>query len=367
MANVKISQLNAASALTGSEVVPVVQGGTTKKVTTQAIAALAGGGGSSTFDITTNGRLGTGFTVSYADKAVIPLDSTGTVSYAVKSYASFNYFANAGSYGYGTDNVTTATSISFGVTHASDFNVSGSTIVQNFSFPELLEAIGGGMGAINLSGTALTNISFPKLVYAQSITIGNTNSLQTLSFPSLENMNGGSFGFNGICGLTSLTSANLPVLKNIYLQVSEPGNLQTINLPSIQKLTGWYYSSNGWQTGNSALTTLSFANAIEYSTYGLNMQNHYLLANVTLGTVGILKKVGDAYMGNTWNFMNCALTQTSIDNILTLFASLDGTNGTTVANYSTLYLNGGNNAAPSSTGLAAKDVLLTRGWSIQHN
>lgn len=45
MADVKISQLTAASTLDGTEVVPIVQSGATKKTTTQDIADLASGGG----------------------------------------------------------------------------------------------------------------------------------------------------------------------------------------------------------------------------------------------------------------------------------------------------------------------------------
>lgn len=42
-AQVKISDLPAAGALTGTEIVPIVQGGDTERTTTAAIAALAGG------------------------------------------------------------------------------------------------------------------------------------------------------------------------------------------------------------------------------------------------------------------------------------------------------------------------------------
>lgn len=45
MANVKISELTAGGALSGSEFVPIVQNGATVKTTTQAIADLGGGGG----------------------------------------------------------------------------------------------------------------------------------------------------------------------------------------------------------------------------------------------------------------------------------------------------------------------------------
>ena len=45
MADKKISQLTGASTLTGTEELPIVQGGQTVKTTTQDIADLAGGGG----------------------------------------------------------------------------------------------------------------------------------------------------------------------------------------------------------------------------------------------------------------------------------------------------------------------------------
>jgi hypothetical protein len=53
MANVKISQLTAGSALTGAEEIPVVQGSSTVKTTAQDIADLAGGvtGGGTTTTI----------------------------------------------------------------------------------------------------------------------------------------------------------------------------------------------------------------------------------------------------------------------------------------------------------------------------
>lgn len=45
MAEVKISDLTAGTTLDGTELVPIVQGGTTVKMTTQDIADLGGGGG----------------------------------------------------------------------------------------------------------------------------------------------------------------------------------------------------------------------------------------------------------------------------------------------------------------------------------
>lgn len=59
MADVKISELAAADALTGTELVPVVQGGATKKATAQAIADLAAASGMAN-PMTTSGDLITG-------------------------------------------------------------------------------------------------------------------------------------------------------------------------------------------------------------------------------------------------------------------------------------------------------------------
>jgi hypothetical protein len=56
MADSKISDLGAASALVGTELVPIVQGGNTKKITTQDIADLGGGGGGAVDSV--NGAIG---------------------------------------------------------------------------------------------------------------------------------------------------------------------------------------------------------------------------------------------------------------------------------------------------------------------
>lgn len=54
MATKKISELDAAAALTGTETVEVVQGGANVKTTTQDIADLGGGGGGGTSPVVTD-------------------------------------------------------------------------------------------------------------------------------------------------------------------------------------------------------------------------------------------------------------------------------------------------------------------------
>lgn len=372
MANVKISQLNAASALTGSEVVPVVQGGTTKKVTVQSIANLASGGGGSTptFDIAADGNLGSDLNISYTYRSVVPDNLGGaTFSAPIVPYAAFNFSAQAAGYGgYGSGGpVTTAENITFtNVQYLSEMNFNGGTVVKTISFPQLIRAAGGMSGILINNSTALTSATFPNLVEMSSFGFDNTTSLTTLSFPSLVKFTSDYSGIQlwGPSNITVLDSSVFPVLTNIYLSVYTSG-LTAINLPSVTKVNGLniQYQNNN---GPSVLTTIAFPNAVTILN-NFNFQSHSQLTNVTIGTVGTVKDYGNFYSTPNLNFSLCNLTQASVDNILTVMASLDGTNGTTAKNNGYMYLEGGSNATPSQAGLDAKAVLLNRGWTISHN
>ena len=54
------------------------------------------------------------------------------------------------------------------------------------------------------------------------------------------------------------------------------------------------------------------------------------------------------------------LTETAVDNILIALAN----NGLTGGH---VYINGTGNAAPSATGITAKNTLISRGWSVVTN
>jgi hypothetical protein len=76
----KINELTAASALTGAEIIPLMQGGATVRATAQAIANLSGGGGGATglYDVTVDGTAtGDGVT---DDKAAIEAAITAAVA-----------------------------------------------------------------------------------------------------------------------------------------------------------------------------------------------------------------------------------------------------------------------------------------------
>jgi hypothetical protein len=134
----------------------------------------------------------------------------------------------------------------------------------------------------------------------------------------------------------------------------------TINLPSLKKLRG--------VNGSSSIPsfTINLPNVIEVVNYSLYLTYIGGLTSCIIGTPGVTKSWGGNNNPNVY-VNNCNLDEASIDNFLKVFASFDGTNGTRLVTDGQLYMNGGGNATPSSEGLAAKAILLSRGWYIQHN
>lgn len=363
----KVSQLTAAGTLTGAETLPVVQGGSTRKTTLQAIADLGGGGGgsASTFDVTANGAIGGELTVSFSSKAIVPGEFGGspTFSAEIGDFASFNYNANSpGGYG-GYGDYTTATSLSFGAKYLMDMSFNGSTVVTSLSFPEAV-AQSSNMGGINVSGSALTSVSFAKLESSTGITFNQCQSLVNVSFPSLKTMTGwGGLNIYGVCHIPGFTSSNFPSLKVLKSNIYEPGYFETVDLPSVKTHDNFYIASSGNQSGASIIKTFKIPNVVSHNS-SIQISNRSTLTNVIIGTVGTFKVINSSPY---YEFSNCALTQASVDNILTVLASLDGTNGTSVPYTGSVLLSGGTNAAPSAAGLAAKATLVARGWQISNN
>lgn len=375
----KVSQLTPASALTGAELLPVVQGGSTRRTTLQAIADLggAGGGGGSAapFTVTANGDLGNDLNVGFILSATVPANLGGSTSYAaeVRPWANLNFSASGGMYGYGGYGgggaSTTATNVAFDYDYFTNININGSTVVTNVSFPSMItqDPGGMGMGAVTIAGSAITSISFPQMVVARDLNISNTQSLQTLSCPLLTKFTGSTgLYIAGTTGLTSITSANFPVLTEYSVSIWEPGNITTVNLPSVTTVKTHTIQASGMM-GASVLTTFTLPNVVKHNAQFFTLSNHASLTTLTLGTVGTLKNFGNSYSPPYISLYTNALNEASVDGVLVLLASLDGTNGTTTASNGSIRLEGGSNAAPSQTGLDAKATLLARGFTISHN
>ena len=88
------------------------------------------------------------------------------------------------------------------------------------------------------------------------------------------------------------------------------------------------------------------------------------LTTVTLGTPGTLKLI----TGATINISGQKLDQASVNGILALLVSLDGTGGTTLWGAGkTVNLSGGTSAAPSGQGILDKATLIARTATVTTN
>jgi len=105
------------------------------------------------------------------------------------------------------------------------------------------------------------------------------------------------------------------------------------------------------------LTTVTFS-ALERCSYV------YISSNESLTQISLpnLKEVRESAY-----FHNNALSETTVDALLALFVSLDGTDGTTLWENRTISLDGGTNAPPSATGLTHKATLEGRGCTVNVN
>ena len=355
MANITISQLPSASALTGSEVLPVVQSGSTKKTTVQAIADLAGGGGGgTTLDITTVGTIGTDTSINFNSYAYVSGSASGAQQYPVVPVPNINIYA--GGYGSG---VASLSFIEFPtLTRASYFTIGNFQYLETISAPELLSTY-------QLQATylpAINNISFPKVTKVEDFVIGSSSPrvIQTLNFPLLSDAK---FNFSySYSNLTNkLNSTTFPALTRFACYFGNVYDLGEVEFTGVTNIGGGGINAN---TYNSNLTKFSFPNLVTIEASYISITSCYGLSYFRFGTAGILKSVNN---GSSFNFQSNAFDQASVDSVLLAMASLDGTNGTTATYSCNLYLNGGSNSAPSSAGYAAVSVLQSRGWYVGTN
>ncbi len=353
MANVKISQLSSAAALTGSEEVAIVQSNATVKTTAQDIANLASGGGGLTLPTVsfTPAFPSFGYEKYYISATY---DVCGTLVQPTKyGYAmSSLQLGPVGMY-YSTNQIT-ALSTDATVIDQIPFGYIDAASVPNFSLPtvQLLNDSNGNFGMIYCDSKNFNSVSLPNLVACNTINFNNCYTLSAIDLGSLKyldnNLQITYIAADPIISLGSLTTISqnftlnfasnnisLPLLKyvgyniNIELQPVS-GGVQTLNLPLLETMGG----------GN---TTFNIPNLQQFS-----------LPN--------LKYVG----GCAYVYFGTALNEASVDSILASFAALDGTNGTTSWNCGTLILTG-SNSAPSAAGLASVAILQGRGIGVSTN
>jgi hypothetical protein len=296
-----------------------------------------------TLDIISNGTISTSsVAVSYQVTAVIPDGPiNGKVSIPVTQVTSISF--------YGSPSLT-ATLVEFSnLTETYDFRFAYFNLLESISCPELKYIL----GTLQFSNLQLKSIKFPKLINAYNISFGDTPLLTEIDFSSLE-----------ICNNLTVQSPNPGILgfnESYFPSLTKGGfNLYTsievfeIDLPLVTTLTSL----------QGSFSKVNLPNLVNITTNNISVSSSLNLVEFNIGTLGILKSLSN---GPYMPLSNNALNEESVNNLLIVLASLDGTNGTTICSNGNLFLQGGTNAAPSGDGLIAKSILLARSWYIETN
>jgi hypothetical protein len=251
---------------------------------------------------------------------------------------------------------------------------------MNFS---TLSNVNGDFIPTNMN--ALTSVSFSALTYIGSnfspsimnglvtanfpsiITIGRDVSpntmvaLTTLGLDSLTTVNG-NFNPNHLDGLTNLSVSSLTTIGGNFTMNICSG-LITSSFPSLAIINGNFNPSNF-----AALTTLTLGSIVRI---GVSSQSGSIISitqgcgNLTTFTLGTtLKQIGNT-SGNVI-ITSAVLSAASVNALLLVLASLDGTNGTTQFSNRVVTITG-TSAPPSGDGITAKNTLIGRGCSVTTN
>lgn len=172
-------------------------------------------------------------------------------------------------------------------------------------------------------------------------------------------------------GLQSVNLSNLPSLEDVDISDCDiPGtntpSLTSVNVSgstAIQSLRLDDSNFSGGIPNLSGLTSLTLLDLDQSNISGV-------LDFSGLSTLGFIDVFGNAGITSViisnsqpidfFNAADCGLTQTAVDDVLVVLDDNGQVSGSA-------YLDGGTNAIPSATGLAAVTSLQGKGWTVQVN
>lgn len=303
----------------------------------------------------------------------------GSNTFSYQSRVDFSFYNDVTDYIDATE-ITINNFVNAGTINMATFN----TIYNNLSkvyFPHLETCYNG----IEIQSNSLYEVHLPLLTeignfFDSSVYIETNGNLNTVNIPNYKK---GSLYING----SNLNELNLPFLADVYdLDLSYDTNLTSMNIGvvnlyriirvtsytqlkkiELDKLEKIFILGGINIVSNDSIESFSISNIVEMNMncyLGCNPLEFSfcpLLTDIKLGTIGILKKVVQPIVRINY----CPLSLQSMENMLALFVSLDGTNGTTLSNGTIEF--GVDTPIPNSICLAYISTLISRGWNITYN
>lgn len=262
------------------------------------------------------------------------------------------------------------TKISFSNDNSDTFIVENNTLLETVSMP-LLETIDhtafqDGVYDIFITGNQLINlVNIPSLKNGSIKIEGNTQFSPvtecTVNIDNLENpFKLHLYEFHDI----NIDFSAIVSISQLYLNIySSINGTQTIELPNLKYFVSKPYVLEYESIHlNSCLGLQNFIlpNLIEcYDEFTFFVSNCGGLNNIVLGTPGILKKANAPFIDLRGS---ANLTSAQAEITVAPFVSLDGTNGTTLSENGTLYID--LSETPSTTLQDYFDTLTGRGWNV---
>ena len=259
-----------------------------------------------------------------------------------------------------------------------NFSPASLASLTSLSCPTLV-SVGGTFNPATMA--SVTTLDFSSLAYVSGTF--NSSSMAALTTYTLTNLTsvGGTFNPSSFASLTTLSCPAL-VTVGISFAPASMASVTTFNFPALVSVgTTFAPSAMGALTSMSCnalqivgsnfsvgsmtlLDTLSFAGMVRYGGTISLSSGQSNLTSVVLGTIGTLKSIA----GATITISGQKLTSASVNAILALLVSLDGTNGTTTWGAGkTLTINGGTNGAPTGQGITDKATLIARTATVTTN
>jgi len=166
--------------------------------------------------------------------------------------------------------------------------------------------------------------------------------------------------------LSSLTNLSYVSINNNDIPGSSTNSLTSVNLSGCTSLLGLDLTNSDFSEGIPSLSGLINLDTIYFSDCSISgvvdLSNLSTLTYLSFSGNTALTSIviSDTQLIDYFYALDCALTETAVNNILQSLDNSGVTNGI-------INLSGGTSAVPTGAGLTARTNLIAKGWSVTTN